>query len=141
VDRETDSARSTALQFLEAYWRADFEGALAVCTPNACIEAPLALPQSVASSSPAALAEVLPIIFTKVYPRFVGSRFAIQIDRVLTDDSTVVVEYTATGSLVSGRPFHCRYLVIVEIDGGKVRRFRPYTDTKYIDAELFSERA
>jgi ketosteroid isomerase-like protein len=134
VGTTTGSAREAALQFLDAYWRADLEGALAVCTPGAIIE----LPQSVALASPAPLAEVLPMIFTKVYPRFVDSRFGICIERVLADDSAVVVEYAATGSLLSGRPFHCRYLVVIEIEGGKVRRFRPYTDTKYVDAELFA---
>ena len=137
VEAAIGSAREAALQFLDAYWRADLEGALAICTPGASIE----LSQSVALASPAPLAEVLPIIFTKVYPRFVESCFVTQIDRVLADDSAVAVEYAATGSLVSGRPFHCRYLVIIEIEGGKVRRFRPYTDTKYVDAELFDERA
>jgi len=121
-----------ALQFLDAYWRADLEGALAICTPGASIE----LPKSVALASPAPLAEILPIIFTKVYPKFVESRFVIQIDRVISDDSATVVEYTASGSLVSGRPYHCRYLVMIEIEGGKVSRVRPYTDTKYVDAEL-----
>jgi ketosteroid isomerase-like protein len=136
VQATIGSAREAALQFLDAYWRADLEGALATCTPDASIE----LPQLVALASPAPLAEVLPIIFTRVYPRFVESRFVIQINRVLADDSAVIVEYVATGPLVSGRPFHCRYLVIIEIEGGKVRRFRPYTDTKYVDAELFAER-
>jgi len=137
VGNTTRSARDTALEFLEAYWRADIDGALAVCTPDASIE----LPPSVAIASPAPIAEVLPIIFTRVYPRFVDSRFGIQIQRVLADETAVVVGYTATGSLVNGRSFHCRYLVIIEIEGDKVRRYRPFTDTKYIDAELFADSA
>jgi len=128
-----DSQRA-ALRFLEAYWRADLESALAVCTPDAAIE----LPSSTAIASPAPIATVLPMIFTKVYPRFVQGHFEIQIDRVMSEEAATVVEYTATGSLVNGRLFHCRYLVMIEVEGGKVNRFRPYTDTKYIDAELLA---
>jgi ketosteroid isomerase-like protein len=126
------ATHQTALQFLNAYWRADLAGALAICTPDAAIE----LPQSVAVASPAPIADVLPIIFTKVYPLFVDSRFVIQINRVIADNSAAVVEYTASGPLVSGRSYHCRYLVMIEIEGAKVKRFRPYTDTKYVDVEL-----
>lgn len=128
------SSEKAALRFLEAYWRADLESALAVCAPDATIE----LPTSAAIASPAPLATVLPMIFTKVYPRFAQSHFEIQINRVISDELAAVVEYTASGSLVNGRPFHCRYLVMIEIEGGKVNRFRPYTDTKYLDAELFA---
>ena len=126
--------RAAALHFLEAYWRADLACALGVCAPHAEID----LPQSVSLPSPAPLAEVLPLIFANVYPRFVDGTFSIAVERILSDQRSVVVEYTASGPLVSGRTFHCRYLVLIEVVDGLVVRFRPYTDTKYIDAALFA---
>ena len=128
------TAREVAMRFLEAYWAGDLERALAACAPGAMIE----LPPSVPLRSPAPISEVLPTIFASVYPRFIGRRFDIRIDRCIPDETAVVIEYTATGRLTNGRHFECRYLVVVEVEGDGVRLFRPYTDTKYVAAELLS---
>jgi ketosteroid isomerase-like protein len=126
-------ACAAALAFLQAYWRGSLEDALASATMDAVIE----LPRSIPLPSPAPLAQVLPLIFGRIYSCFANGRFDIHIERCLVDGEAVIVEYTATGDLVSGRVFRCRYLVILEMQAGRVARFRPYTDTKYVDDELF----
>lgn len=125
-------ACAAALAFLQAYWRGNLEDALANATTDALIE----LPHSVPLPSPAPLAQVLPVIFGRVFSCFVNGRFDIHIERCLVDGGAVIIEYTATGDLVSGRVFQCRYLVVLEMRAGRVARFRPYTDTKYVHDEL-----
>lgn len=129
-----DPAREVALRFLKAYWAADLPGALAACAPGATI----ALPPSAPFDSPAPIAVVLPQIFAKVYDRFVDRRFQVTVDRCLSTGSTVVVEYTARGELVSGDGFACQYLAILDIENGGVARLKPYSDTKYITEKLLS---
>lgn len=126
-------ACAAALAFLQAYWRGSLEDALANATTDAVIE----LPASVPLPSPAPLAQVLPLIFGRIYSYFANGRFDIHIERCLVDGGAVIIEYTATGDLVNGRVFRCRYLVVLEMQAGRVARFRPYTDTKYVDDELF----
>jgi hypothetical protein len=122
-----------ALRFLEAYWNADARLALAQCQPDATIEYPKS-----ASLPSAPIAEVLPIIFERIYPRFVGGKFAIAIDRTLADQSAAFIQYRASGALTNGRHFDCSYIAVLEFNAGRICRFRPYTDTKYVEAELLS---
>jgi ketosteroid isomerase-like protein len=58
------SSPESARAFLEAYWRADLAGALALCTPDAVI----VLARSLPIVTPAPVAEILPRIFRDVYP-------------------------------------------------------------------------
>jgi ketosteroid isomerase-like protein len=125
---------AVALRFLDAYWKADLDRALGECTSTSVIE----LPGSALLPTPAALADVLPVIFGRVYPRFVGRTFSVTVERCLSDASVAIVEYRATGDLVNGRRFDCRYLAVLEVADGRVCRFRPYTDTKYIEVELLA---
>ena len=129
--------RVNALAFLQAYWRGDLEEALANATADAVID----LPRSIPLPSPAPLAQVLPLIFERVYSCFVGGHFEIDLERCLMDGSVVIVEYIASGDLVSGGAFSCRYLVVLDMQEGRVARFRPYTDTKYVDRQLFAAEA
>ena len=78
---------AVALRFLEAYWKADLRQALAECSSTAVIE----FPRSAPLPSPAPIAEVLPIIFERIYPRFVGSKFSITIERCLADEAVAFV--------------------------------------------------
>ncbi|MBS0611808.1 MAG: nuclear transport factor 2 family protein [Proteobacteria bacterium] len=126
--------RRTALAFLHAYWRGDLAAIHELVASTAIIE----LPRSTPLPSPAPLLDVIPLIFEQAYPRFRDRRFDIAVERCVIDDRVALVEYQATGTLVSGRTFCCRYLVVLAVEGGRIVRFRPYTDTKYIDAELFS---
>jgi ketosteroid isomerase-like protein len=128
--RNLDSARD----FLAAYWRADLAAALAHCAPSATME----LAKSLPLVTPAPLAEVLSQIFRNVYPRFEGGRFDVAIDATLADEHCVLVEYTARGRLVTGKPFDCRYAAVLEFAAGKIERLRMYTDTRYVAAALMS---
>lgn len=96
----TAVTRVAALKFLDAYWAGDLERALAACVPSAVVE----LPSSVPMLSPALMSEVLPVIFGSVYPRFVDSRFDIQIERCISQDGVAVVEYVAAGEYGPGPP-------------------------------------
>jgi ketosteroid isomerase-like protein len=135
--RDAPPTRVTAFAFLQAYWRGNLAEALA----NATVDAVIDLPRSIPLPTPAPLAQVLPIIFERVYSCFVEGRFEIDLERCLVDGPVVVVEYTASGDLVSGRVFRCRYLVVLEMQEGRVARFRSYTDTKYVDTKLFAPQA
>ena len=126
--------RRTALAFLGAYWRGDLAAVRELAAPNAIIE----LPRSSPITSPAPLLDVMPLIFERVYPRFRNRHFDTAIERCVVDGGIALVEYEANGMLVSGRWFSCRYLVALEVAAGRIVRFRPYTDTQYINAELFS---
>jgi len=126
--------RRTALAFLDAYWRGDLGAVRELAAPAAIIE----LPRSTPMASPAPLLDVLSVIFERVYPRFRDRRFEIAIERCVVDGDIALVEYEANGPLVSGRWFSCRYLVVLEVAAGRIVRFRPYTDTQYINAELLS---
>jgi hypothetical protein len=134
TDAPAGSPQRTALAFLKAYWAADLETALTHCVAGATIE----LPPSVPIKTPAPIAEVLPQIFADVYPRFVGGRFDVRIERTISERTAVVVEYVASGSLVNGRTFRCGYVVVLDIADSKVQRFRSYTDTRHIADELLS---
>jgi ketosteroid isomerase-like protein len=96
------------------------------------------LPPSVPMPSPAPIGESLSRIFTSVYPRFQNGRFDVAIQLCVADGDTVIVEYQARGVLLTGREFLCRYLAILETEDGRLRRFRPYTDTKYITDVLLA---
>jgi ketosteroid isomerase-like protein len=123
-----------ARAFLEAYWRADLPAALALCASGAVI----VLARSLPLATPAPVAEVLPKIFRDVYPRFEGGRFDVTIERVLSDEQGVLVEYTARGRLTNGTLFECGYAAVLEFVAGKIDRLRMYTDTRYVAAALMS---
>ena len=124
----------TARAFLDAYWRADLSAALALCTHNAVI----VLARSLPIATPAPVAEILPMIFRNVYPRFEGGRFDVTIERTISDDEGVLVEYTARGKLTNGTLFECGYAAVLEFASGKIARLRMYTDTRYVAAALMS---
>ena len=124
-----------ALGFLGAYWRADLAGALSFCSADAAI----VLARSLPIATPAAVREILPIIFREVYPRFEGSRFDVTVERALREGESVVVEYTARGRLTNGAVFECDYVAVLDFDGsGKIGRVKMYTDTRYVAAALMS---
>jgi ketosteroid isomerase-like protein len=123
-----------ARAFLEAYWRADLPAALALCASGAVI----VLARSLPLVTPAPVAEVLPMIFRDVYPRFEGGRFDVTIDRMLCDADGVLVEYTARGKLTNGSLFECSYAAVLEFVAGKIERVRMYTDTRYVATALMS---
>jgi ketosteroid isomerase-like protein len=125
---------AVALRFLGAYWKADLRQALAECTSTAII----VLPSSAPLPSPAPIGEVLPLIFERIYPRFVGGRFSTSVERCLADESVAFVEYRARGDLTNGRDFDCGYLAVFEFSGGLICKYRPYTDTKYVEIELLA---
>jgi ketosteroid isomerase-like protein len=124
----------SARAFLEAYWRADLAGALALCTADAVI----VLARSLPIVTPAPVAEILPRIFREVYPRFEGGRFEVTIDHMLSEGQGVLVEYTARGKLTNGAGFECGYAAVLEFVAGKVERLRMYTDTRYVATALMS---
>lgn len=124
----------SALSFLEAYWRADLAAALALCTPDATI----VLARSLPIATPAPVADILPMIFRDVYPRFEGSRFDVSIDRMMADEQGVLVEYTARGKLKNGSVFECAYAAVLEFSDRRIARLRMYTDTRYVAAALMS---
>ena len=128
------SNSEAARAFLAAYWRADLPAALALCASGAVI----ILARSLPLVTPAPVAEVLPKIFRDVYPRFEGGRFDVTIDRVLSDEQGVLVEYTARGKLTNGTLFDCGYAAVLEFVAGKIERLRMYTDTRYVAAALMS---
>jgi ketosteroid isomerase-like protein len=123
---------SAARAFLDAYWRADLQGALANCQPGAVLE----LARSLPIATPAPVADILPLIFNNVYPKFEGGRFDVTIDSTLEQDSRVLVEYTARGKLVTGGRFECGYAAVFEFSAGGIVRLRMYTDTRYVAAAL-----
>jgi ketosteroid isomerase-like protein len=125
---------ASARDFLAAYWRADLAAALARCAPGATIE----LAKSLPLVTPAPVADVLPLIFRDVYPRFEGGRFDVTIDATLADEQCVLIEYTARGRLTSGNAFECRYAAVLEFAAGRIERLRMYTDTRYVAAALMS---
>jgi ketosteroid isomerase-like protein len=123
---------SAARSFLQAYWQADLQGALAHCQPGAIIE----LARSLPIATPAPVADILPLIFNNVYPKFVGSRFDVTVDATLEQGNRVLVEYTARGNLVAGGVFECGYAAVFEFVDGAIARLRMYTDTRYVAAAL-----
>lgn len=131
----TDSTEGVALTFLKAYWRGDLAAALGCCTSTARME----LPPSIPIVTPARIADLLPVIFRGVYSRFSGGRFDVLVENVISERSTTVVEYIATGHLVNGRDFRCRYAMVLTVEHGKVAFARSYSDTQYVAAELLSE--
>ena len=98
------------------------------------------LPKSPSSNAPIAtpapIADVLPLIFKDVYPKFEGGRFDVTIDSTLEDEGRVLVEYTARGKLTTGVLFECGYAAVFEFVDGSIVRVRMYTDTRYVAAAL-----
>jgi ketosteroid isomerase-like protein len=131
----TEPTEGVALTFLQAYWRGDLAAALGCCTSTASME----LPPSIPIETPARIADLLPVIFRGVYSLFGDGRFDVLVENVISERSTTLVEYIATGRLVNGRDFRCRYAMVLTIQHGKVAFARSYTDTQYVAAELLSE--
>jgi ketosteroid isomerase-like protein len=132
---QSDELVAAALGFLRAYWRADLSGALSFCSAGASI----VLARSVPIVTPAAVSEILPIIFREIYPRFEGSRFDVAVDRTLAAGETAMVEYTARGKLTTGATFECDYAAVFDFEpSGKITRVKMYTDTRYVAAALMS---
>lgn len=131
----TGSTEGVALAFLHAYWRGDLAAALGCCTSSASME----LPPSIPIQTPARIAELLPVIFRGVHSRFCGGRFDVLVENVISERPTTLVEYIATGRLVNGRDFRCRYAMVLTVEHGKIAFARSYTDTLYVAAELLSE--
>lgn len=126
-----DPVKDAALEFLQAYWDADLPRALAACVPGAIAS----LPPSAPFPTPSPIETVLPKIFSQVYTRFVGG-FEVTVDRCLTCGTTAIVEYTGKGKLTTGDRFLCQYLAVFEIEQGRVARWKPYMDTKYVAEKL-----
>ena len=51
------------------------------------------------------------------------------VDRVIAEGDYVVVQLRATGETYIGRPYDQRYVFIIELRDGKIKRFWEYTDT------------
>lgn len=128
------SNRETARGFLAAYWRADLDAALACCEPGAIIE----LAKSLPLPTPAPMADVLPLIFRDVYPKFEGASFDVTIEDSIAENDRVLIEYVARGRLVAGGTFDCRYAAVLTFAGVRIARLRMYTDTRYVAAALMS---
>jgi ketosteroid isomerase-like protein len=128
------STEEAALAFLQAYWRGDLAAALSYCTGTAKLE----LPQSGPLETPALMVDVLPVIFEQIYPRFVGGRFDIQMENIVSERSLSVVEYIAVGRLNNGHDYRCRYAMVLTVKDGKVAFARQYADTHYVVSELLA---
>ena len=132
TEATADATRRLALAFLAAYWRADLATALALCAPDAAIE----LQRSFSLVTPAPIKDVLPIIFSEVFRRFVGGRFEATVERTIADVDAVFVEYRAVGDLTTGQRFDCRYGGVFQVKQGRIVLFRQYTDTQYVAKAL-----
>jgi ketosteroid isomerase-like protein len=60
-----------------------------------------------------------------------------EIRRLYGDGDTVVVELTNRANTAKGRDYENEYCFVFEIEGGKIRRVREYTDTAKAKAILF----
>jgi hypothetical protein len=60
-----------------------------------------------------------------------------EIRRLYGDGDTVVVELTNRAKTAKGRDYENEYCFVFEIEGGKIRRVREYTDTAKAKAILF----
>ena len=75
---------------------------------------------------------VLPLMFRDIYTRFKDARFDAKIDRVMADEDSVLVEYTARGTLTNNCNFECAYAVVFWLQSSLIQRLRVYSDTRYI---------
>ena len=64
--------------------------------------------------------------------------FEIQVDRLVTDGDTVVVQgrYHATRARATGRPLDAQVVHVWDLRDGKVVRFQQYVDTRQLAAAL-----
>jgi len=60
-----------------------------------------------------------------------------EIRRLYGDGDTVVLELTNRAKTAKGRDYENEYCFVFEIEGGKIRRVREYTDTAKAKAILF----
>lgn len=117
-----------AKSFLAAYWKADIATALRYCEPDSVIE----LSRSIPILTPAPVTVVLPLMFRDIYTRFKNEHFEAEIDSVLAGENSVLVEYTARGTLANNCDFECAYAVVFWLRNRLIHRLRVYSDTRYI---------
>ena len=76
--------------------------------------------------------QVVDGVFARIPQSYAG--VTIQVDRLLTDGDTVVVQgrYRATRSRSTGRPLDAQVAHVWDLRGGKVVRFQQYVDTRQL---------
>ena len=76
--------------------------------------------------------QVVDGVFARIAQSYEG--FTIQVDRLLADGDTVVVQgrYRATRSRSTGRPLDAQVAHVWDLRDGKVVRFQQYVDTRQL---------
>lgn len=57
---------------------------------------------------------------------------AISLDKLTSNDTTVVMETRGSGRFKDGRPYDNRYAMSIDVENGKVVALREYMDTHYV---------
>ena len=80
-----------------------------------------------------ALQAILNDMYTKFDP---ATGMQVSVDRIMTNNNDVAIEYTASGDLQNGQRYVNRYLTLAIVHGDKLVLLRPYTDTAYVSESL-----
>ena len=77
--------------------------------------------------------------------KFMGSVGAVmpegmhsEITRAYADGDTVILEVTSKAKVSNGKSYENEYCFVFEVENGKIRRIREYTDTQKAKEILFS---
>jgi ketosteroid isomerase-like protein len=70
-----------------------------------------------------------------------GTGFSLEVHNVVTGDRDVVVECSASATTAAGDHYLNRYVYVLELRDGLVRRVRNYIDTAYAMGMLWSTQA
>jgi ketosteroid isomerase-like protein len=61
-----------------------------------------------------------------------------EITRAYADGDTVILEVSSKAKVINGKTYENEYCFVFEIENGKIRRIREYTDTQKAKDILFS---
>ena len=121
------------LAFFADFWRGDLEASLSHCSHDAQFEFAPSLPYP----SPAPMRQALQAILNDMYTKFdPATGMQVSVDRIMTNNNDVAIEYTASGNLQNGQRYVNRYLTLAIVHGDKLVLLRPYTDTAYVSESL-----
>ncbi|MEO0410524.1 MAG: nuclear transport factor 2 family protein [Pseudomonadota bacterium] len=112
-----------ALLFLKAVESGDIEAAMAHCKPTA----EFAFLPSLGGPQP--MASGLDMLKNQIFTAFDEDGLTLTVTRTLSSQDFVVVEFTGTATLKTGKPYTNFYSMNIAFEGDKIQWARPFTDT------------
>ena len=118
-------------------WNAFVKGDIKTAFDNMSDQVSWLVPGSIPNVSGVHKGKESIVAFLRAIGPAVPNGMQTEIRRVYGDGDAVLVELTNRAKTAKGRDYENEYCFVFELEGGKIRRIREYTDTAKAKAILF----